>query len=187
MTSRFSEMTPSSIFSDFALFSYWSKIHANIITSSGVITISFYKGLTRNSEIGNTPVWVLPNIWRLGQSLNTKFDTNISNKTLLNAANYQGFSFCHFWVIKGKPTRVGGGGGVKFPPTHTPRLALRELFVLIFTDNVIHCHTFTLSEHWLDSIVFYLISDFYYTYLKTLINNKTIIFGALSPKFRKGS
>ena len=80
-----------------------------------------------------------------------------------------------------------GGRGVKFPPTHTPRLALRELFVLIFTDNVIHCHTFTLSEHWLDSIVFYLISDFYYTYLKTLINNKTIIFEALSPKFRKGS
>ena len=28
------------------------------------MTISFYKGLTRNLEIGNTPVWVLPNIWR---------------------------------------------------------------------------------------------------------------------------
>ena len=57
--------------------------------------------------------------------------------------------------------------------------------MLIFTDNVIHCHTFALSEHWLDSIVFYLISDFYYTYLKTLINNKTIILGALSPKFER--
>ena len=27
----------------------------------------FYKGLTRNPEIGNTPVQVLPNIWRLGE------------------------------------------------------------------------------------------------------------------------
>ena len=83
--------------------------------------------------------------------------------------------------------RANQQGKIPPPHTHTPRLALRELFVLIFTDNVIHCHTFALSEHWLDSIVFYLISDFYYTYLKTLINNKTIILGALSPKFRKGS
>ena len=35
-------------------FSYWSKFHVNIITGSGVMTIFFYKGLTRNSEIGNT-------------------------------------------------------------------------------------------------------------------------------------
>ena len=45
-------------------FNYWSKFHVNIITGSGVMTISFYKGLTRNLEIGNTPVWVLSNIWR---------------------------------------------------------------------------------------------------------------------------
>ena len=37
----------------------------NIITGSGIMAIFFYKGLTRNSEIGNTTVWVLPNIWRL--------------------------------------------------------------------------------------------------------------------------
>ena len=37
-------------------FSYWSKFHANIITGSGIMTIFFYKGLTRNPEIGNTHV-----------------------------------------------------------------------------------------------------------------------------------
>ena len=56
--------------------SYWSKFYANIITFSGVMTIFFYKGLTRNPEIGNTPVWVLPSIRRLGQVRDTRFGTN---------------------------------------------------------------------------------------------------------------
>ena len=85
-------------------FSYWSKFHVNIITGSGVMTISFYKELTRNPQIGNTPAWVLPNIWRLRRVRNTKFGTNISNKILLNAEKCQGYSFYRFWVIKGKPT-----------------------------------------------------------------------------------
>ena len=68
------------------------------------MTISFYKGLTRKPEIGNTPVCVLPNIWRLGRVRNTKFGMNISNKMLLNAAKCQGYSFYPVSVIKGKPT-----------------------------------------------------------------------------------
>ena len=88
-------------------FSYWSKFHVNIITGSGVMTISFYKRLTRNPEFGNTPIWVLPNIWRLGQVGDTKFGTNFFNKILLNAAKYQGNSFYRFWVMKGKPIRGG--------------------------------------------------------------------------------
>ena len=32
-------------------FSHWSKFHVNIITGSGIMTIFFYKGLTRNPEI----------------------------------------------------------------------------------------------------------------------------------------
>ena len=64
MTSQFSEMTSSAIFFDVVLFllwslvSYqyhWSRFHAIIITGSGVMIICFYKGLARNSEIGNTP------------------------------------------------------------------------------------------------------------------------------------
>ena len=47
--------------------SQWSKFHVNIITDFGVMSISFYKGLTRNPEIGNTPVCVLPNTLGLGR------------------------------------------------------------------------------------------------------------------------
>ena len=85
-------------------FSYCPKFHVNIITSSGIMTNFFYKGLTRNPEIGNTPVWVLPNICRLGQVRDTKFGANVSNKILLKAAKCQGCSFYRFWVIKRKPS-----------------------------------------------------------------------------------
>ena len=92
-------------------FSYWSNFHVKIITGSGIMTIFFYKRLTRNPEIGNTSVWVLPNIWRLGRVIVTKFGTNASNRISLNAAKFQGYRFYRFWVIKGKPT------GDKITPT----------------------------------------------------------------------
>ena len=79
-------------------FCYWSKFHVNIIVGSGVMTIFFYNGLSRNPKIRNTLIWVLPNIWRLGQVRDTKFDTNVSNKMLLDAAKYQGF-FYHYIEI----------------------------------------------------------------------------------------
>ena len=41
--------------------------------------------------------------------MDTKFGTNVSNRMLLNAAKFQGYSFYRFWVIKGKPTGEGGG------------------------------------------------------------------------------
>ena len=97
-------------------FSYWSKFHVNIFTGSGVMTISFYEASTRNSEIGNTPVWVLPNIWRLVQIRNIKFCMILSNKMLLNAAKPQGYGFYRFWVIKGNPT----WGSKINPPSPTP-------------------------------------------------------------------
>ena len=84
-------------------FSYWSKFHVNVITGSGVMTISFYKGLTWTPEIGNTTVWVFPKIWRLGLLRKTKVGRNLSNKMLLNSAKFQSNSFYRFWVIKGKP------------------------------------------------------------------------------------
>ena len=118
MATQFSDMTSPSNFFDVVLFllsSYWSKFHVNIITGSGVMTIFFYKGLTRNPEIRNTPIWVLPNIRRLGQIRDTKFGTNVSNKILLKAAKCQAYSFHRFCVIKGKPT-----GRIKLtPPPHT--------------------------------------------------------------------
>ena len=48
--------------------SHWSRIHVNIITSSRVMKFFLYDGLTRNPQTRNFPVWVLPNIWRLGKS-----------------------------------------------------------------------------------------------------------------------
>ena len=88
-------------------FSCWFKFHVNIITDSGVGTIFVYKGLARNTEIGNTPMTVLPNIWRLGQVKDTKFGTNVSNEKLLKALKCKDYSFYCFWVIQGKPTRGG--------------------------------------------------------------------------------
>ena len=103
-------------FVSFVEFSYWFKFHVNIISCSRVMIISFYKGLTRNPEIGNTRVWVLPNIWRLGQVTDTKLGMNVSNKMLLNAAKWQSYSFFHFW----KPT----GDKTSPPFPHTPRWEL---------------------------------------------------------------
>ena len=58
-------------------FCYWSKFHVSIITGSEVMIIFFNKGLTRNPEIGNIPIWVLSNIWRLGGVRDTKCGTNL--------------------------------------------------------------------------------------------------------------
>ena len=70
------------------------------------------KRLTWNPDIGNTLVWVWPNIWRLGWVNDTTFCTNITNKMFLNTAKSQGYSFYRFWVIKGKPT---GGKVTPYP------------------------------------------------------------------------
>ena len=87
-------------------FSYWYKFHVNIVSGSGIMTIFFYKELTGNPEIGNSSVWILPNILRLGQVIDTKFGTNVCNWLLLNPTKFNGYSFYCFWVIKRKPTGV---------------------------------------------------------------------------------
>ena len=77
-------------------FSYWSKFHGSIITGSGVMTIFVCKGRTRNPEIENTSVWVLPNIWRLGQVRDTKFGTNVSNKKVTECCKIAGLQLLLF-------------------------------------------------------------------------------------------
>ena len=72
MTSQFVAKTSSlhffwHCFVSLVKFSYWCKFHVNIITGFVVMATFFYKALTRNPEIRNTPVWVFPNIWRLGK------------------------------------------------------------------------------------------------------------------------
>ena len=93
-------------------FCYCSKFHVNIITRSKVMAILVYKGLTKNPEIGNTLVWVLPNTWRLERVRDTKFGTNVCNVTECFKMPRLGYSFYCFWVIKVKPTEVR----VKLPP-----------------------------------------------------------------------
>ena len=126
MTSQFADMTSSSIFltllCSLVTCSYWSKFHVNFMTASGVMIIFFHKGLTRNPKIGNSPTWVLPNIWRLGKFRDTKFGTDVSKEMLLNGANCQGYRFYRFWVIMGKTT---GGEGKITPPPPLPHTQIR--------------------------------------------------------------
>ena len=91
----------------FLKFSYLPKFHINIITCSRVVAIFLYKGLTRNFEIGNTPIRILSNIWRLGQLRNPKFVTNVSHEMLLNAAKGYVYSFYSSSVIKWKLAGAG--------------------------------------------------------------------------------
>ena len=60
------------------------------------MTTFVYKGLTRNPEIENTLVGILPNIWRLEQVMDTRFCANTSYKLLLNAAKCLGYRFYRF-------------------------------------------------------------------------------------------
>ena len=111
MTSQFSETTSTSNFFHVALFLLSGLVTGPSFMSIWSLVLELWqfsfirdKGLTRNPEIGNTPVWVLPNIWRLEQAMDTKFGTKVSDRMLLNAAKFQGYSFYRFSVIKGKPT-----------------------------------------------------------------------------------
>ena len=86
------------------------------------MSIFFNNGLTRKPEIGNTPAWVLPNIWRLERVRDTKFGTDVSDEMLLNTAKSQVYNFYSFWVIKGEPT-MGGGGRDEIAPHPPPPLS----------------------------------------------------------------
>ena len=118
MTSQFVDMTSWLNFFDVVLFRL-----SNLVTGPSFMAISslvlelwqfFYKELTRNPKIRNTPVWRLPNIWGFGRVRDTKFGINVSNKISRNAAKCQDYSF--YRVIKGKLTR---GGENYRPPTTT--------------------------------------------------------------------
>ena len=79
------------------------------------MTIFIFKELTRNPKIGNTPGWVFPNIWRLGQVRDTKFGKNVSNGKLLNAANARVTGCIVSELLRGNQ----GGKGVNIPQKWT--------------------------------------------------------------------
>ena len=137
MTSKLSDMMSLSNFFDVALL-----LFSNLVTSPSFMSISQLVlelwQFTRNSEIGNTSVWVLPTIWRLGQVRNTKFGTNVSIKMLLNVAKCQGCRINRFWVIKGKPT-----GKVKLTLSHT-QIRVKKLPLLCCTFHYYNFYWFPL-------------------------------------------
>ena len=109
MASQFADMRLSSNFCwrfsvSLVKFSYWSKIHVNIITGSGVMTIFFYKRLTRNLEIRNTTICVSPNIWILGQLRDTKFGTNVLMNCYWILQNARVAAFVASGFLREKPT-----------------------------------------------------------------------------------
>ena len=65
--------------------------------------ILFYKGLTRNPEIGNTSAWVLPSIWRLRRVRDTKFGNNFSHARVT--------TFTISELLRENQKGGGGGGG----------------------------------------------------------------------------
>ena len=60
------------------------------------MTIFFYKGLTRKSEIRKKPCLSFAYIWRLGRVMDIKFGANVSNRMLVNVAKCQGYRFYRF-------------------------------------------------------------------------------------------
>ena len=128
MKSQFADMTSLPKFFDLVLFFLSSLVTGPSFMSILSLVLElrqfFFKGLTRNPEIGNTPVWFLSNIWRLDQGRDTKLGANVFNEILLNAAKFQGYSLYRFWVIKGKPA----GGRREITPA-PPRLNRRSYWL----------------------------------------------------------
>ena len=116
---KIQKTTMTSQFSDMTSLTWWHHFFDVVLfpLSSLLVQVScqhhhwFWN--SGNPEIGSSLVWIFPNIWRLGQVMDTKFGTNVSNRMLLNVAKCQRYSFYRFWINKGKPT-----GTVKTtPPT----------------------------------------------------------------------
>ena len=54
----------------------------------------------------------------------------------------QGYSFYHFWVIKGKPKRMGGGGGEGKITTPTTIMVKIILISYVISGGVINSRFF---------------------------------------------
>ena len=100
------DMTSSNFwccFVSFVKFSYWSKFHVNIITGSEVLTNFFYKGLTRNPEIGILSSEFCPISGHWGELgiPNLVQMSPIKCYWMLENVKVTAFTI---WVIMGKPT-----------------------------------------------------------------------------------
>ena len=140
-------MTSSLIFSKFFFslvnFGHWSKFHVNIMTGSGFMTISFYKGLTRYLEIRNTSVWVLHNIWRLGRVRSSNLAQKALTKCYWMLRNTRVTAFTGFWVIKGKLTE-----GIKLPLLFSVVVSLNSWVVIYLPWMNIFLNFYVIVSFW---------------------------------------
>ena len=94
-------------FFDIVMFLLWSLVTGPTFMSNFQVQLSWLVlELWQFFFIKDSPeIWkleticVFPNIWKLLWVRDTEFGTKVSNKMLLNAAKYQGYSFYRFWVI----------------------------------------------------------------------------------------
>ena len=94
-------------------FSYCSEFHVNIINGSGIVTNLFYKGLTRNPEIGNTPSGFCPISGDWGEL----WIPNLARMSLIECYGMlQNARITAFIVLELLRKNQLGRGGL--PPTH---------------------------------------------------------------------
>ena len=112
----------------FVKFSCWSKFHVNIITGSAIMTISFYKGLTRNPEIPPSELCPISGDWgelwmpNLARMSLTEYYWKLQNSRVT--------AFIIFELLRENQL----GGGVKLAPPHTQiRVNWNENFDYFFT------------------------------------------------------
>ena len=108
----------------FVKFSYWSKFPVNIITGSGVMTIFFYKRLTRNSEIGNIPdeFWLISGDW--GKLKIPNLAWMFLMKCYWMLQNTRAITFIVSELLK--ESQKGWGWGWLDPPTQITKVANYE-------------------------------------------------------------
>ena len=106
MVWQFSDMTSLPNFFDVVLFFLSRLVTCPSLVSMSSLVLKLWQfpfmqdwSEVWKSEIPLSEFFPISGDW--GKT--TKFGTNVSNKMLLNAAKYQGYSFYRFWVIKGKP------------------------------------------------------------------------------------
>ena len=125
VTSQFFNMASSSKFLDVVLFLLSSLVTARSFMSISSLVLeswqfSFIRDWPEIRKLEIPPSGFCPIPGDYGEL----WITNLAKMSLIECywmlQKCQGYSFYHFWVIKGKPTKGGGGGGVKITPPLSP-------------------------------------------------------------------
>ena len=105
-------------FVSFVKFSYLSKFRVSIITGSGVMTVSFYKELTRNPEITPSEFCPVSGDWSELGILNLARTSLMKSYWMLQNARVTAFTISRFL----RENRLGRG--IISPSPHPPKLGL---------------------------------------------------------------